>query len=261
MSLRHIILLVVILLLPCVAANVRACQCRERQPPCSQYREADAVFVGLVTNIVPPDAPQSVAEGIAYEKIRFNLERAFRGVEGSSVELINWRTSCDYEFKAGRKYLVYAYRNPATKNLSTHSCSRTAELSDAAVDLKYINKLAAAAPEKLITGVLADGQKTLSNIKVTAQNEGKLYRSVSNWAGWFNLAVSKPGKYKVRIFLPHNIGVAGTSDLLDKIGGVVKTKRHYIVEYEVEVQAGGCTFIDVPLFIFGRGADKDRARS
>ena len=73
MSLRHIVLAGVILLLPCVVANVRACQCRGRQPPCAQYREADAVFVGLVTNIVPPGAPGSAAEGIGYGRISFNL--------------------------------------------------------------------------------------------------------------------------------------------------------------------------------------------
>jgi hypothetical protein len=98
-------------------------------------------------------------------------------------------------------------------------------------------------------------------VKVLAEGMGKRYRSVSDEDRWFNYAVAKSGVYKVRMFLPHNIGVAGTSELLDKISDVVKTKRHYIVEYRGEVKASGCTFIDVPLFIFGRVADKDRAGS
>jgi hypothetical protein len=89
----------------------------------------------------------------------------------------------------------------------------------------------------------------------------KVLAEVSDEDRWFNYAVAKSGVYKVRMFLPHNIGVAGTSELLDKISDVVKTKRHYIVEYRGEVKASGCTFIDVPLFIFGRVADKDRAGS
>lgn len=254
MELRHVLLAALILLLPCAASGVRACQCRERQPPCAQYGEADAVFIGSVTNITPPDASRPADEWAGRERISFDVERALRGMEGRGVELINWGTSCDYEFKAGSKYLVYAYRNPTTGSLSTYYCSRTAELSEAAADLSYINKLPASASELVITGILADRQKTLSNVRVTAERGGKLYRSASNPAGWFTLAVPKPGKYRVRIFLPHNVGVAGTSDLLDKISGVMKTRRHYVVEYKVEVNAGGCTFIDVPLFIFGHGA-------
>lgn len=259
MSLRQVYLAAAILLLPCVAVNVYACQCRERQPPCAQYREADAVFVGSVTNIVSADDPQSMAKAadeyrIGFEKVSFRLEHAFRGVEGGSVEMIDWMTSCRYGFKAGGRYLVYAYLDPKTKTLSTNACSRTSEVSKAVEDLDYIAKLATAAPATAIAGVLADGEKRLSNVRVTAEGGGRFYRSVSDRAGWFNLAVPKQGKYKLRIFLPHNVGVAGPSDLLDKISGVVKTKRYYVVEYEVEVQAGGCTFVDVPLFIFARGA-------
>src|SRR4051812_22605333 len=104
MRLRQVYLAATILLFPCVAANVYACQCRERQPPCSQYREADAVFVGSVTHIVPADDPQSMAKAadeyrIAFEKVNFRLERAFRGVEGGSVEVIDWMTSCRYGFR------------------------------------------------------------------------------------------------------------------------------------------------------------------
>jgi hypothetical protein len=40
---------------------------------------------------------------------------------------------------------------------------------------------------------------------------------------------------------------------MEKISGVSRTKRHYVVKYAVEVKAGGCTFIDVPLMIPYRG--------
>lgn len=251
MGLRHVLLAAGILLLPCVVPNVSACQCRERQPPCAQYQEADAVFVGSVTNVSPLDASRRDAAGAGHETISFGVERAFRGVEGGRVELVNRGTSCDYEFTAGKKYLVYAYRNAATGMLSTYYCSRTGEISKAEADLSYLSKLGAHGSKKLIVGVLADGQKTLSDVRVTAESGGKLYRSVSDRAGWFNLNVPRPGKYKVRIYLPHNVGVGGLSDLLEKISGVVKTGKHYVVEYEAEVRTGGCTFIDVPILIFG----------
>lgn len=257
MSLRHLVLAAATLLLPCVAANVHACQCRERQPPCAQYAEADAVFVGSVTNIAPADDPQSAAKAdgeyrVAFEKVSFRLERAFRGVEGDSVEMFDWMTSCRYGFKAGGRYLVYAYLDPKTRTLSTNACSRTSEVSKAAADMDYIAGLDASAPGASVTGILADGEKRLRGVRVTAEMGGKLYRSASDGDGRFSMAVNGPGRYRLRIFLPPDVGVAGPSDLLDKVSSVVKTKRRHVVEYEVEVQAGRCTFVDVPLFIPAR---------
>lgn len=261
MGIHHLALTLVILLLPYVATNVYACQCRERQPPCAQYWEADAVFIGSVTEITPELVPYFDDRFLEYEMVKFDVERSFRGVDGGKAELAVWRSSCAYSFEAGKQYLVYAYRNSKTNTLDTSYCSRTRELSDAVEDLRYINGLNTKPPDNVITGRLIDGEKKLTGVRVVSEGMGKRYRSVSDEDGWFSFAVAKPGVYKVRIFLPHNVGVAGTSDLLDKISGAVKTKRHYVVEYQVGVKASGCTFIDVPLFIFGRGADKDRARS
>ncbi|MBV9923868.1 MAG: carboxypeptidase regulatory-like domain-containing protein [Acidobacteria bacterium] len=254
MRLRHFILAAALLLLPC-AGRAFACQCRERQPPCSQYAEADAVFVGSVTDIVPADDPQSVAKaadsvyGMAFERVNFRLERAFRGVEGGGVEVVDWMTSCRFGFKAGWRYLVYAYLDPNTKTLGTSYCTRTAELSKASADLAYLNNLASAAPETFITGLLADRQRRLRGVRVTAEGGGGLYRSASDKEGWFRLVVPKPGRYKVRIYLPLDVGVGGTEDLLNKIGGTLKTRRHYVVFYDVEVRDGTCSYLDVPLFI------------
>ncbi len=261
MSLRHIIIAVIILLLPCVAASVHACQCRERQPPCAQYWEADAVFIGSVTEITPELVPYSDDRFLEYEMVKFDVEQSFRGIDGGKAELAVWLSSCAYSFKVGKKYLVYAYRNSITNKLDTSYCSRTRELFNAAEDLRYINSLNIKSPGNAITGRLIDGEKKLTGVRVVAEGMGKRYRSVSDEKGWFSFTVAQPGKYKVRIFLPHNVSVAGTSDLLDMISGVVKTKRHYIVEYQVDVKAGRCAFIDVPLFILGREAGKERARS
>jgi hypothetical protein len=251
MSLRHIILAGTLLLLPCFAARVHACRCRERQPPCSQYAEADAVFVGSVADITPVDENLSVvaSEFSNFKRVGFNVRRAFRGVEGTRAELIEWGTSCDFGFDERKTYLVYAYRNPTKGTLSTFYCSRTAELSKAAADLSYLDGLASAPPGTLITGLLADGQKTLRGVRVTAEGGGRLYRAASDKEGWFRLAVPRPGKYSVRVYLPLDVGVGGTEDLLNKISGTLKTRRHYVVFYDVEVRGGACAYLDVPLFI------------
>ena len=250
MSLRLFIFAAALLLLPCLAARALACQCRELQPPCSQYAEADAVFVGSVTDVTPVDYDLIATAESLIKRVGFKVERAFRGVEGARAELIVWGTSCDFGFADGKTYLVYASRSPEKGTLSTGYCTRTAELSKAAADLAYLNGLASAAPQTLITGLLADHGKRLAGVRVTAEGGGGLYRSASDESGWFELAVPQPGRYKVRIFLPPEVAVAGTGDLLDKIAGTLRTRRHYVVMYDVEVRGGACAFLDVPLYIF-----------
>lgn len=252
MSLRHIIFAGVLLLLPCLADSALACQCRERQPPCSQYAEADAVFVGSVADVTPVDYDLIVTAESNLKRVGFKVERAFRGVEGARAELIQWGTSCDVSFAERETYLVYAYRSPEKGTLSTYYCSRTAKLSKASADLAYLDGLKSAAPETLITGLLADYGKRLRGVRVTAESEGRVYRSASDREGRFKVAVPKAGKYKVRIFLPLDVSLTGTVDLLEKIGGTRRTRRHYVVFYDVEVRDGGCAYIDVPMYIFSR---------
>lgn len=108
--------------------------------------------------------------------------------------------------------------------------------------MDYIAKLATAAPATSITGVLADGEKRLSDVGVTAESGGKLYRSVSDQTGWFNLSGPAPGKYKLRIFLPLNVSAAGPSDVLDKISG---PPRRTVISDKFSMKAAlyavGCT--------------------
>ncbi|HJQ30821.1 MAG TPA: hypothetical protein VJ866_01505 [Pyrinomonadaceae bacterium] len=258
MNVRQVIFAGTLLLLPCFAARALACQCRERQPPCSQYAEADAVFVGSVTDSTPVDENLSPLEGSSHRKIGFSVERAFHGVEGARAELIEWGTSCDFGFADGKTYLVYAYRSRGEEVLSTSYCSRTRELSEASADLTYLDGLKSAAPQTLITGLLADRERRLKGVRVTAEGGGGLYRSASDREGWFRLAVPKPGRYTVRIFLPPDVAVAGPSDLLDRVASTMRTRRHYVVLYDVEVRAGGCSFLDVPLFLPPRGERRAR---
>ena len=240
--LQRVLLATAILLLPGAAADTYACQCRGPEPPCSAYRDADAVFIGAVSEIVRAEMDQ-------VETISFNVERGFHGVDGGNATLVDHLTSCSYSFKEGLTYLVYAYRDSTTGKLSTYACSRTRHISSAAADLSYIAAAATSPDATVITGILADGAKTLNKVRITAERSRKKYRSSSDQNGWFKLAVAEPGEYKVRIFLPLDIGLAGAIDLLDKISGTMRTKHHYVVEYSVQVRAGGCTFIDLPLMI------------
>jgi hypothetical protein len=194
---RRLLFAAGIVLFPLLAADVYGCQCRERQPPCAQYSSADAVFVGSVIDIRP-------AAEKARQIISFTVERGLVGVNGNAAELIDYMTSCDYTFEEGKKYLVYAYRNRKSpgNELYTHYCTRTTELSKAADDLAYIKTLPDKGQQLQILGVLADGDKKLRKVRVSASSAGRYYRSLSDNEGWFRFILPRPGQYRVRILLP-----------------------------------------------------------
>jgi hypothetical protein len=240
---RRLAFTVATIVLSVFGADVYACQCREREPPCAQYRNADVVFVGSVVTIT--------LAGLGPErKVNFSIERVVKGLSGSVVELVSSGSSCDYDFTERKRYLVYAYRDSKRKELYTHHCTRTTEVSNASSDLAFFNLTSKKLQPSQIVGVLADNQKRLRDVRIVASSGGRLYRTTSNKEGWFRLNVPHPAKYKVRILLPLYADVGSTTDEteLNKIMRV-RTRTGVIIEYEVVVESNGCAFVNPPLFI------------
>lgn len=225
-----------------VAADVYGCQCREREPPCAEYRSADVVFVGSVVTIT--------LEGLGpRQKTVFSIERAIKGLSGSTAELVSYGTSCDYAFAEGKTYLVYAYRNGERNELHTHYCTRTTEVSNASSDLAFFNLTSEKRQSPQILGVLVENDNRLQDVSIVASRGGRNYRTTTDKRGWFRFNVPGPGKYRVRIALPLYADVAGTETELDKISKRVRTRTNTIIEYEVIVEPNSCAFVSPPLFI------------
>ena len=241
---------VAIVLLPFVAGDVYGCRCGNRQPPCSQFADADVVFSGLVTKITPDERKYR-------QTISFNVEKPFKGVSGTVVELVDIRTSCSVDFKEGKKYLVYAYRTEDGKELHTHYCTRTTELSEANDDLVYLTSLSQKPQPTEIVGRLTHHDKKLRRISVVVTSGKATYRTVSDENGWFRVKVPA-GKYRVRMLLPRYTFISGTSEELAPITGHKVTKRGIVVDYDLAVETGECAFVDLPLFIESDEYEKHR---
>jgi hypothetical protein len=224
------------------AADVYGCQCREREPPCSQYKNADVVFVGSVVTIT--------SEGLGpRKKIVFSIEQNVKGLRSSTAELVSGASSCDYSFSEGKAYLVYAYRNSERNELYTHYCTRTSELSNATSDLAFFELINQKRQSSQIVGVLAENVKRLRDVNIVASSGGRNYRTTTDKEGWFRLNVPGSRKYQVRILLPLYVDVAGTEDELYKITKRERTRTGVIIEYEVVVEPNSCAFVNPPLFI------------
>ncbi len=119
-----------------------ACSCV--QPPAVQQAlaDADAVFVGKVTNIKEPkpDALGTIssADPVA---VTFQVSQIWKGITDKQVTITTALDSagCGFEFAADKEYIVYAYQNDA-KVLETTICTRTSELTAAGEDLAALGK-------------------------------------------------------------------------------------------------------------------------
>ncbi len=77
---------------------------------------------------------------VTVQKVTFQVEEAFEDAPGAFVTIYGEGTTCDYRFKVGARYLVYGWRGKDGK-IRTSICTRTAPLSEATEDLKFLRSL------------------------------------------------------------------------------------------------------------------------
>ncbi len=143
MRIRSSLLSLIVLLVVLWSPEVAQASCAgEPPPPAIALGESDAVFQGRVASI-GPYIP--LISDFAGRRVTFEVSRYWKGeLDGPRAVLRNWRTSADYEFEAGREYLVYARRwntnDPGAGGgaLNASGCGRTSLLADARADLRAL---------------------------------------------------------------------------------------------------------------------------
>lgn len=127
-----------------------ACSCIK--PEVTQaFREASAVFVGEVIEIVEPHTnnPNAPMPDRLY-RIRFRIDSSWKGTTSKEIVVLSdqGRAGCFSwgPFLKDHKYLVYAERRTPSgtriRNLAVlFSCNRTSLLAKASQDLKELDKL------------------------------------------------------------------------------------------------------------------------
>jgi hypothetical protein len=130
------------------ARNGYACSCIKPEVP-QAFREASAVFVGEVVEIVEPysNNPKALLTDRLYA-IRFKVETSWKGTVAQEMVVLSdqGRAGCFSwgPFLKGNKYLVYAERKTPDgtriRNLVVlFSCNRTSLLKNADGDLKALD--------------------------------------------------------------------------------------------------------------------------
>lgn len=130
--------LLLLLLLPLAgltqAEPVYACDCAIPQNATDALAENAAVFRGEVLAMKRSKWTGEYDE--TYDAVLLEVDQIWKGVEQSQIVVYNPISSCQYEFKAGDSYLIYSNVNGG--ELVVSNCSRTAEISQASVDLNEL---------------------------------------------------------------------------------------------------------------------------
>ncbi|HEU0176632.1 MAG TPA: carboxypeptidase-like regulatory domain-containing protein [Blastocatellia bacterium] len=245
-----------ILALLSFSENAFACVCWLTRPPCEEYWQADAVFIGTPKELSWFEYEDKLPELVIKRKepvFHFSVDQAFRGVNGSQVEVLTGMGGgdCGYAFKIGEHYLVYASRDrdPQKKGmLATISCTRTRPLRDAGVDLEYIEGLSKASPGGLVFGSVskfnwptansAPGVSVpLEGVKITIEGQGKSVTVMTDSDGKFRASSLPEGSYKVRVAPPEGLSAG---------------RNKGSNESEVKVADRGCATVTFELAVDGR---------
>ena len=142
-------LLLAVAIFACLAsseARLNACECVGPILPCLAMEQAQAVFVGQVSEIAivdqsesRPSPPLPIAR-----RISFKVTETLRGDVPEVVPVFTGMGGgdCGFKFESGKTYLVYAHRAP-TGQLMTGICARTKEATNSAQnEIKELRLLA-----------------------------------------------------------------------------------------------------------------------
>lgn len=230
-----------------LASDAQACQCAESEiPVCAQYWRSKAVFIATVTEHYnpPPDEHGMPAEGTF---VQLSVEKVYRGEVAETVfDVQGQGADCRIVYEKGKRYLLYAYSyEAASSKIATSGCSRSREAVGADEDLAYISNVSETSKSSILGRVLQGKYKPLKGIKVEVEHQGKKYKAVTDSEGRFKIAVPRAGKYIVRA-----IGVRNSAFLSYRDDGKgYEINGLPIVEFEEEVQQGGCAYLEFDLFI------------
>jgi hypothetical protein len=207
---RSILATAVFLLAP-LADQAHACSCPRPGPPCQAAWTADVVFSGIVRSIEPieGDRPDQPFQPV---RVKFDVDRGYLNAPSGVVEVATGGGNCGYGFAAGKRYLVYASKQPPS-GLSTSICSRTRPIEEADEDIKYLSSIPAKSTGARVYGRLNEWRRDpaeehgvdygpLEGVTVSVRGSTFQKDAVTDAHGLFEVANLPVGKATIAVLAP-----------------------------------------------------------
>lgn len=175
-----------------------ACSCMY-VPLKKQYNSADVIFIGKVVEI------SRIGNVKREYKFIFEVIKSYKGIHTKNIAVKTGSGSgdCGYGFHYGKIYLVYAY---GENEYSTSICTRTAHISEASLDLTFLEKIPRSLESTAIIGKLslfvnnelsAYDLPSLKNFKFNLKNNTNDYLIKTDSNGIYYIENLNPGNYQV----------------------------------------------------------------
>jgi Carboxypeptidase regulatory-like domain len=192
-------LLTGILALLCAAPALSVCNVPSPRLVCAEYFASKVVVEATlvkVRDLHSTDDP----EGILAHVYTFRSDRLLRGHVAESFRLYEGNDSgrATFEWKVGRKYLLFLFYSVADKSWALDGCGNSGALDRTKSVLEQIDAIQSNTGSGVIHGVVSGPtiSEPLAGIHVEARGTKGLYKATTNARGEFNIKVPA-GKYTV----------------------------------------------------------------
>jgi len=209
---------VLLLVLGLASGEAAACTCIAPGPACQAFWKTDAVFDATVDSIETTTGPEldfgDRKVSSPEKRVRMTVRQALKGVSATGpldVYTAEHDGMCGYNFKAGRRYLVFAWKRPADGRWVATSCSATREYDGTGETAAFLASLTEPPKGGRIFGTVrtfdrsfdyqhTSGERRLS-AKVRLLGAGKEH-STTSANGSFEFRGLEAGRYQLDVEPP-----------------------------------------------------------
>ena len=178
------------------ASDILGCTCRNKNTIIEDYNSTSLIFAGTVVRF-------SDTTGFV-----FNISTLYKGsiLNERSVSVRSESGNCSYEFKIGKKYLVFAFEYE--DSYFTDQCTRTATYESSELNLIFLNNLPRSLETSFILGSLVYWENNdlrffevtkLKNQKITLESKEFIFSTYTDENGKYLFENIPIGKYTVKI--------------------------------------------------------------
>ena len=195
----------------------RACSCVYPQSACEGYWPANAVFDGTVTKIESIVREEQVAGRTlpsTMHLVTLEVKQSWKGVDGPVVQVVTSTdgASCGFDFKTGRRYLVFSSGYGDDGRLLVSLCSLTREFDGTGASADFLASLDQPDAGGRVFGSIQRTARSFSpegahNDRVPAELDVRLSgaggtQAMTSRGGRYQFTNLAPGRYAVEISPP-----------------------------------------------------------